>query len=142
MNTLKIKYTENLSGEANDKMTAGREKYEHENGIEINYKNFAFTLLNQNREIFGILNAYTAFSEIYIEDLWVDESLRRMGHGKQLVQVLENHFKGKGYNNINLVTNEFQAPDFYKKCGYDVEFIRINKENSKLTKTFFIKYIQ
>ncbi|MCS6097797.1 GNAT family N-acetyltransferase [Shewanella baltica] len=140
MNTLKIEYTENLSDEANDKMTAGHEKYEHENGIEINYKNFAFTLSDQNGEIFGILNAYTAYSEIYIEDLWVNESLRRMGHGKQLVQALENHFKGKGYNNINLVTNEFQSPDFYKKCGYDVEFIRINKENNKLTKTFLIKY--
>lgn len=140
MNTLKIEYTENLSDEANDKMTAGHEKYEYENGIEINYKNFAFTLSDQNGEIFGILNAYTAYSEIYIEDLWIDESLRRMGHGKQLVQALENHFKGKGYNNINLVTNEFQSPDFYKKCGYDVEFIRINKENNKLTKTFLIKY--
>ncbi|TQQ53939.1 GNAT family N-acetyltransferase, partial [Vibrio cholerae] len=137
MNTLQIQYTENLADEANDKMTAGHEKYEHENGIEINFKHFAFTLSNQNGDVFGVLNAYTAFSEIYIEDLWVDESLRRMGYGKQLVQALENHFKDKGYNNINLVTNEFQAPNFYKKCGYDVEFIRINKENHKLTKTFF-----
>ncbi|WP_259331287.1 GNAT family N-acetyltransferase [Legionella bozemanae] len=61
--------------------------------------------------------------------------------GSTLLETLENQFKGKGYNNINLVTNAFQAPEFYKKCGYQVEFVRENKHNS-LTKTFFIKYIE
>ncbi len=142
MNTLKIEYTENLSADANNKMTTGQEKYERDNGVTINFREFAFVLSNENGEIFGVLNAYTAYAEIYIEDLWVDESVRRMGYGKQLMQALENHFRGKGYNNINLVTNEFQAPGFYKKCGYKVEFIRVNKTNSKLTKTFFIKYLE
>ncbi|MFZ5821579.1 MAG: GNAT family N-acetyltransferase [Chloroflexota bacterium] len=142
MTPLKIEYTENLSADANNTMTAGQEKYERDNGVAINFKEFAFVLSNENGEIFGVLNAYTAYAEIYIEDLWVDESVRRMGYGKQLVQALENHFRGKGYNNINLVTNQFQAPGFYKKCGYEVEFIRVNKTNSKLTKTFFIKYLE
>jgi len=142
MNPLKIEYTENLSTESNNKMTAGQEKYERDNGVAINFKEFAFVLSNENGEIFGVLNAYTAYAEIYIEDLWVDESVRRMGYGKQLVQALESHFRCQGYNNINLVTNEFQAPGFYKKCGYEVEFIRANKTNNKLTKTFFIKYLE
>ena len=141
MDTFEIKYTGELSKDANDKMTLGHEKYERENGIEINFNRFAFILSDEVGEVFGVLHAYTAYSEIYIEDLWVDESLRRMGYGKKLVQALENHFKGSGYNNINLVTNEFQAPDFYKKCGYEIEFIRVNKDNNKLTKTFFIKYL-
>lgn len=50
-------------------------------------------------------------------------------------------FTGSGYNNINLVTNAFQAPDFYKSWGYEIEFIRVNQANPKLTKTFFIKYL-
>ncbi|MFZ4656062.1 MAG: GNAT family N-acetyltransferase [Caldilineaceae bacterium] len=141
MDTLEIKYTDKLSEEANDKVNSGHEKYERENGVEINFTRVAFILSDKVGEVFGVLNAYTAYSEIHIEDLWVDESLRRMGYGKKLVQALENHFKGLGYNNINLVTSEFQAPDFYKKCGYEIEFIRVNKDNNKLTKTFFIKYL-
>lgn len=140
MNTLKIKYTENLSTEANAKMTVGHEKYEAEHGINIRFKNIAFVLADEKDEVFGVLKAYTAFEEVYVEDLWVDESFRGQGYGKKLLQALENNFKDAGYNNINLVTNEFQAPAFYKKCGYEVEFIRVNKLNNKLTKTFFVKY--
>ncbi|WP_348687914.1 GNAT family N-acetyltransferase [Aeromonas bestiarum] len=141
MNELHIEYTENLSEAADAKMTEGHENYERENGIEINFKNFSFTLSDEKGEVFGVLSAYTAYSEIYVEDLWVDESLRQKGYGRKLLQTLEHYFDGKGYNNINLVTNEFQAPLFYKKCGYDIEFVRVNKSNSKLTKTFFIKYL-
>lgn len=141
MNELHIEYTEDLSEAADVKMTEGHENYERENGIEINFKNFSFTLSDEKGEVFGVLSAYTAYSEIYVEDLWVDESLRQKGYGRKLLQTLEHYFDGKGYNNINLVTNEFQAPLFYKKCGYDIEFVRVNKSNSKLTKTFFIKYL-
>lgn len=141
MNELHIEYTEDLSEAADAKMTEGHENYERENGIEINFKNFSFTLSDEKGEVFGVLSAYTAYSEIYVEDLWVDESLRQKGYGRKLLQTLEHYFDGKSYNNINLVTNEFQAPLFYKKCGYDIEFVRVNKSNSKLTKTFFIKYL-
>jgi ribosomal protein S18 acetylase RimI-like enzyme len=141
VNELHIEYTEDLSEAADAKMTEGHENYERENGIEINFKNFSFTLSDEKGEVFGVLSAYTAYSEIYVEDLWVDESLRQKGYGRKLLQTLEHYFDGKGYNNINLVTNEFQAPLFYKKCGYDIEFVRVNKSNSKLTKTFFIKYL-
>lgn len=141
MNELHIEYTEDLSEAADAKMTEGHENYERENGIEINFKNFSFTLSDEKGEVFGVLSAYTAYSEIYVEDLWVDESLRQKGYGRKLLKTLEHYFDGKGYNNINLVTNEFQAPLFYKKCGYDIEFVRVNKSNSKLTKTFFIKYL-
>ena len=44
------------------------------------------------------------------------------------------------FNNINLVTNSFQAPGFYEKCGFKLEFIRKNEKNPKLTKYFYVKY--
>jgi len=55
---------------------------------------------------------------------------------------LEDHFKGQGFNNINLVTNQFNAPEFYKKCGFQAEFTRQNLKNPQLTKTFFIKFFE
>lgn len=45
---------------------------------------------------------------------------------KKLLNTLEAKFGGKGFNNINFVTSQFQAPEFYKKCGYMLEFTRKN----------------
>jgi ribosomal protein S18 acetylase RimI-like enzyme len=74
--------------------------------------------------------------------MWVDSAHRRKGYGRKLLEELENHFEGKGFNNINLVTSAFSAPGFYMKCGFTAEFVRENKVNPKLTKTFFIKYFK
>ena len=49
-----------------------------------------------------------------------------------------DRFKDKGYDNISLGTARFQATEFYKKCGYKLEFIR-KKTNPKLDEHFFIK---
>lgn len=140
MKKLQIKLTETLSEDIEKRMEQGFLEYEREHGIEINYKRFYFLLLDERELALGVLNAFTVYAEIYVDDLWIDKSIRGQGYGRLLLTTLETHFRGKGYNNINLVTNAFQAPAFYKKCGYEVEFIRENKTNPKLTKTFFIKY--
>jgi len=90
----------------------------------------------------GVLSAYTAYSEIYVDDLWVAEEARGQGYGKALLEALEAQFTGEGYNNVNLVTSAFQAVEFYKACGFEVEFVRENRVNPRLTKTFFIKYFR
>ena len=77
---------------------------------------------------------------IDIGDLIIFEEYRNKHIGTQLVNTVENHYKNKGFENINLTTYAFQAPEFYKKCGFEVEFIRENKENPKLTKYFLVKY--
>lgn len=116
-------------------------KYETSHGIDVNYKPFHLVLFEVDKTI-GVLSAYTAFAEIYIDDLWVDSAYRNKGYGRMLLEKLEKHFEDKGFNNINLVTSNFQAPEFYKKCDYEVEFIRKNVQNPKLTKTGFIKYFK
>lgn len=137
-NNYKIKYIEILSKKLEQRMRDGFVEYESAHGMDVNYKPFSLVLTRGEVEEIGVLNAYTAFSEVYIDDLWVEKSHRGMGYGKKLIQALEDHFEGKGFNNINLVTSTFQAPEFYKKCGF--EFVRVNKVNPKLTKTFFVKY--
>jgi ribosomal protein S18 acetylase RimI-like enzyme len=117
-------------------------QYETSHGIDVNFKKFALLLTNKAGKICGILNGFTAFSEVYIDDMWVDKLQRRKGYGSKLIQALEDHFEGKGFNNMNLVTSAFQAPEFYRKCGFTAEFIRENRANPKLTKTFFVKYFK
>lgn len=137
-----IEFVDELSKEVDEKMQKDLVKYESSHGIDVNYKKFSIVAKDKDRALIGVLSAYTAFAEVYIDDIWVDTSVRRQGYGRKLLQKLENHFKGKGFNNINLVTSAFQAPEFYKKCGFSVEFVRINKKNPKLTKTFFVKYFE
>jgi len=139
---VKIEFVDHLSEEINSKMREGLGNYESEHNIDVNYKSFFLILKDDDNEAIGILNAYTAFAEIYIEDLWVDSSHRHKGYGKKLLNTLETRFEGKGFNNINFVTSQFQAPEFYKKCGYIVEFTRKNIHNPKLTKYGFIKYFK
>ena len=60
--------------------------------------------------------------------------------GKKLMETVENYYKDKGFENMNLTTYGFQAPEFYIKCGFEIEFIRKNKNNPKLDKYFMVKY--
>lgn len=135
-----IKFVDTLCELIEEQMREDLVNYETSHGIDVNYKRFALVLSDDQNTTLGVLNAFTAFAEIYIDDMWVDSHYRGKGYGRKLIQALEDYFKGKGFNNINLVTNQFQAPEFYKKCGFELEFIRKNIKNSKLTKFFFIKY--
>ncbi|WED42024.1 GNAT family N-acetyltransferase [Legionella cardiaca] len=135
-----VRFIEEIDKLTEKRMSDDLIAYESSLGIDVNYRRFAVTISNEKEKIVGVLKAYTAFAEIYVDDIWVDSAFRGKGYGRQLLLALENHFKGKGFNNINLVTSAFQAPEFYKKCGFTAEFTRINKANPKLSKTFFVKF--
>ncbi len=137
-----IEFYNSLPSDIEELMREDLVAYEASHGIDVNYKPFCLILRNDNQEVCGALNAFTAFAEIYIDDMWVHQQHRGKGYGRMLLQALENQFQGKGFNNINLVTSAFQAPGFYKKCGFEIEYIRENTKNPKLTKTFFIKYFK
>lgn len=114
-------------------------EYDTENGVEYNFKKFSF-VAKENNEIIGYLTGFSYYSEVTINNLIVLKKHRSKGIGTMLIRKVEKYFENKNFNNINLVTNAFQAPEFYKKCGFTLEFIRENKENPRLTKYFFVKY--
>ena len=68
------------------------------------------------------------------------EEYRKSGVGSMLVKAVEEAFNDDNREQINLTTYGFQAIEFYKKLGYEVEYVRKNKDE-KLTKYFLIKYI-
>ena len=142
MNEYQIEQLDELSEETENLIHQGHVLNEADNGIVCSYKKFAILIKTNKDTVVGALQAYTAFAEVYVDDIWVSLSHRGQNLGRKLLKELENKFKGKGYNNINLVTSHFQAPEFYKKCGYEVEFVRINKKNPLLSKTFFIKFFE
>ena len=138
--TIKIQLVDELSPELEERMSQGCISYEKSLGIDVNYNCFSLLLSNKHGVVCGVINAYTAFSEIYIDDIWVDSPYRGNGYGRKLLAALEERFTGKGFNNVNLVTSAFQAPAFYQKCGYTLEYVRKNEINPQLSKAFFVKY--
>ncbi len=140
---ISIKILADLPEDLQKIKTRDLEQYEKSHGVCVNYRQFSLVLSDPStHRPLGVLSAYTAFSEIYIDDIWVETTHRRKGYGKTLLQYLEQHFENKGFNNINLVTSQFQAPKFYQKCGYQLEFIRKNIPNPELNKYFFIKFFK
>ncbi len=136
---INIEYKENLEEQYCKLIDTEFNKFAIKNDITCNYKPFNF-IAKEDGEVVGIITGHSYYKEVHISDLIIYEEYRGKYIGTKLVETVENYYKNRGFENINLSTYHFQAPEFYKKCGFEVEFIRENKENPKLTKYFLVKY--
>lgn len=136
---LNIEYREYAGDEFGNIIGFEFTKFAEKNNVECNYIPFCFVAKNDD-DFAGIITGHSYYKEVKISDLIVIEQYRGRQIGKKLVEVVEAYFQDKGFENINLSTYDFQAPDFYKKCGFQVEFIRENTDSPKLKKYFLIKY--
>ena len=107
--------------------------------IALNFEEFCFVAQDDGK-IVGAITGRAYYNEVHIGDLIVSKDCRGDGVGSKLVEAVENAFKGKGYEKIALTTFGFQAPEFYKKLGYELEFVRKDK-NPMLSKYFYLKNI-
>lgn len=136
---LNIEYMKNLDDELDALIGREFNKFAIKNGLECNYIPFNF-IAKEDNKIIGIITGHSYYKEVHIGDLIILEEYRNKHIGTKLIETVENHFKNKGFKNMNLTTYNFQAPEFYKKCGFKIEFIRKNEENPKLNKYFLVKY--
>jgi len=137
---MKIEKTE-LNEQLEEIMEQEYIKEEQKHNVFCNYEPYVF-VATENEEVLGIITGYSCYEEIYIDDLIVVDKYRGNDIGTKLVRKVEDYFKGKGFNNINLCTNGFQAPKFYEKCGYKLEYVRKNINNHKLDKYFYVKFLE
>jgi len=70
--------------------------------------------------LIGGLTATTYWGWLDIDDLWLDERLRKQGIGTELMQRAEEEGIGRGCTRAQLSTFSFQARNFYEKLGYRV----------------------
>ena len=134
-----IKFEENMGEEFYKIINTEFDKFAIKNGVICNYVPFAF-VAKEGDKLVGIITGNSYYKEVHIGDLIVLEEYRNQHIGSKLMETVENYYKDKGFENMNLTTYGFQAPEFYKKCGFEVEFIRENKETPKLNKYYLVKY--
>ena len=109
-----------------------------ESGVELNYDEFCFAAEDDEGQLLGVITGRAYYNEVHIGDLIIGKGHRKSGIGSKLVEEVEKAYRGKGYEKITLTTFGFQAPDFYKKLGYETEFVRRDMD-PKLSKYFLAK---
>ncbi len=57
---------------------------------------------------------------LYIDLMWIEEPLRKLGYGARLPAMAEDEARRRGATRAYLDTFSFQAPGFYQKQGYHV----------------------
>ena len=97
-------------------------------------KNISFILRDEEEKILGGITGTIFWYHLHIDFLWVDESLRDKGYGKQLLNNIEDIARENRCKLIQLDTFCFQAPNFYQKYGYEVVGVieeHPNKDNQQ-----------
>ncbi len=101
-------------------------------------KNYAYLRISETGETVGFLQ----FTELevtswffkttvgFIREFWVAQPFRNRGHGSQLLQLTEEHFRQRGLPASILTTDT--AADFYRKHGY-VRMDGISPDNEETT---------
>jgi GNAT superfamily N-acetyltransferase len=81
---------------------------------------FSVYLKDENGTIHGGAVVWVHKESIYVDILWIDESLRHQGYGTKLMQAAEEEGKTRGCKYSTVDTYSFQAKDFYLKNGYQI----------------------
>ncbi|GHA40409.1 hypothetical protein GCM10010372_45760 [Streptomyces tauricus] len=77
--------------------------------------------LDAGGSVAGGLVGHTWATWLHVAYLWVDGRHRGAGLGSHLLSRAENLARSsRGCRGVRLETWDFQAPDFYRKQGYEV----------------------
>lgn len=85
---------------------------------------FAFFIRDEKSQVVGGCNGNIGYGWVYVDQLWVNESLRGQGYGTKLMQAVERLAREKDCISAAVNTMDWEALDFYKKLGFKVEFER------------------
>jgi GNAT superfamily N-acetyltransferase len=98
----------------------GVHNYNEQKAGDTQRKQLCFVLRAPDQQVVGGLIGSTYWNWFYIDLLFVKEELRGHGYGHRLLENAEDEARKRGAENVYLDTFSFQAPDFYKRHGYQI----------------------
>ncbi|CAM6400823.1 Blasticidin S-acetyltransferase [Citrobacter sedlakii] len=138
---MQIQVTETVTEDDQNALLTGLRAYNLQFLKTTYFGNLAVYWRNDREIIKGGLIGEIKGEWLCIKYLWMDESLRRCGYGRQLMQAAEQAAQERGCRHALVDTMSFQALPFYQKNGYQLKMTLDNfpEEGASrhyLTKTF------
>jgi len=101
------------------------------------YKRFAISLRERGKIVGGIVGEVWA-TVLFIQFFWMEQKYRGKDFGTKLIAAIEDEARSFGATRSYLDTMSFQAPGFYRSCGYQ-EFGSIEGYPGGVTRHWFTK---
>lgn len=98
----------------------GVSRYNVQQAGDNDFQRLCFVLNTPDQEVVGGVLGEVYWGWFYLDLLWVKEELRGRGYGHRLLTIAEDEARQRGAKHVYLDTFSFQAPDFYKRHGYQV----------------------
>jgi GNAT superfamily N-acetyltransferase len=128
---------ERTIGKTKKAVLDGLVRYNDEKMGKQKYKRIAVSLRDGNKIVGGIVGeVWTAV--LFIQFFWLEQRLRGKNFGTRLIKAIENEARRIGATHAYVDTMSFQAPGFYRTCGYK-EFGAIEGYPGGVTRHWFTK---
>jgi GNAT superfamily N-acetyltransferase len=128
---------ERTVGKTKKAVLGGLIRYNNEKMGKQKYKRLAVSLREGDTIVGGIVGeVWTAV--LFIQLFWLEQRLRRKGFGAKLIKAIEDEARRFGATHSYVDTMSFQAPGFYRTCGYK-EFGSIEGYPGGVTRHWFTK---
>lgn len=125
-NTVHFRITDKIEEHDRAEIYAGLLEYNIERLEDKNPREVGIFLEDaQGKKTAGLIGE-THGNWLMIKFLWVDALLRGQNIGRRLLNQAEDTARERGCKYVFLDTFSFQAPDFYKKLGYEEVFLLEN----------------
>jgi GNAT superfamily N-acetyltransferase len=97
----------------------GNNIIEHIGNVELG-KSIKIFVRNKADEVVGGVIASVFGGWVYISLLWIEESLRNLGYGTRLMDLIETEAIELGCQYAHVDTYSFEAKPFYERSGYEL----------------------
>ncbi|WP_025032651.1 GNAT family N-acetyltransferase [Bradyrhizobium sp. DOA9] len=128
---------ERTIGTTKKAVLAGLGAYNDEKFGKQKVKSIAVSL-KDGRKIVGGIVGHLWSTVLFIQYFWIDQKQRGKGHGTKLIAAIEDEARRLGAIRAHVDTMSFQAPGFYRSCGYQ-EFGTIDGYPGGVTRHSFTK---
>lgn len=86
-------------------------------------ESFGYFIRDEQNQLVGGCKGNYLYGCLYVDQLWVSESLRGQGYGTKLMQAALEYAKNKGCTFATVNTMDWEALPFYQQLGFEIEYV-------------------